>query len=174
VGRTIFQKIAYVATREGLPTGLQYARGSFGPFSGGLKAVQTRLLNDNLLQEERLGSMFRVLAGPNFERVRKDYAGALDRWAPIIEKTTDLFARMDTNQAEITATVIFAADALKKQRDSAPLEGDVLTSVMEWKQKRKPPLDEADVAAAIRNLALLRWLDVEYDPALAVPADELM
>jgi O-acetyl-ADP-ribose deacetylase (regulator of RNase III)/uncharacterized protein YwgA len=174
VGRTIFQKIAYIATREGLPTGLQYARGSFGPFSGGLKTVQTRLVNDNLLQEERLGSMFRVLAGPNYERVRKDYAEALERWAPIIDKTTDLFARMDTNQAEITATVIFAADILKKQRGGAPLEGEVVASVMEWKQKRKPPLNEADVAAATRNLAVLHWLDVEYDAGLAVPADELI
>jgi uncharacterized protein YwgA len=36
IGRTLFQKIAYVATNEGLPTGLHYQRSSFGPFSGDL------------------------------------------------------------------------------------------------------------------------------------------
>jgi uncharacterized protein YwgA len=42
-GRTIFQKIAYVATREGLPTGFHYERGSFGPFSKDLKNAETKL-----------------------------------------------------------------------------------------------------------------------------------
>ena len=41
VGRTIFQKIAYVATRAGLPTGLEYRKGSFGAFSAGLKNIET-------------------------------------------------------------------------------------------------------------------------------------
>ena len=35
VGRTTFQKIAYVATQEGLPTELQYQKSSYGPFSQG-------------------------------------------------------------------------------------------------------------------------------------------
>ncbi|HOZ46674.1 MAG TPA: macro domain-containing protein [Candidatus Hydrogenedentes bacterium] len=171
VGRTIFQKIAFVATREGLPTGLQYEKGSFGPFSGGLKAVQTRLVNDSLLQEERLGRMFRVTVGPNYERLRKGFEGALSQWTAIIERTTDLFTRMDTSRAEIAATILFAADALARERTEPPLEGEVLASVMEWKQKRRPPLSENEVATAIRNLAMLHWLNVRFDPQL--PAQEL-
>jgi uncharacterized protein YwgA/O-acetyl-ADP-ribose deacetylase (regulator of RNase III) len=173
VGRTIFQKIAYVATRAGLPTGLEYRKGSFGPFSAGLKNIETRLVNDNFLQEERLGRMFRVKVGPNYERVRREYEAALSRWDPIIEMTTDLFMRMNTEQAEITATVLFAADALRSQRKGPPLEGDVLASVMDWKQKRKPPLSEGEVASAIRNLAILRWLDVQFDPRLPVQEQEV-
>ncbi|HEY5639477.1 MAG TPA: macro domain-containing protein, partial [Dehalococcoidia bacterium] len=37
VGRIMIQKIAYFATSEGLPTGLSFTRGSFGPFSTDLK-----------------------------------------------------------------------------------------------------------------------------------------
>jgi O-acetyl-ADP-ribose deacetylase (regulator of RNase III)/uncharacterized protein YwgA len=173
VGRTIFQKIAYVATRAGLPTGLEYRRGSFGPFSAGLKNVETRLVNDNLLQEERLGRMFRVKVGPNYERVRSEYESALSRWESVIEKTTDLFMRMNTEQAEITATVLFAADTLESQRAGRPLEGEVLASVMDWKQKRRPPVSEADVASTIRNLAMLRWLDVQFDPRLPAAEPEV-
>ena len=45
VGRTIFQKIAYVATEEGLPTDLHYQRSSYGPFAPELKRAMTGLVN---------------------------------------------------------------------------------------------------------------------------------
>ena len=69
VGRTIFQKIAYVATQQGLPTGFVYQKGSFGPFCKELKIAETGLINNNLLQEERLGKMFMVKVGPNFMKL---------------------------------------------------------------------------------------------------------
>lgn len=171
-GRTIFQKLAYVATRQGLPTGFEYRKGSFGPFSGDLKNAETKLVNNNLLQEERYGKMFLVKTGPNFDRVRKDYEAALDKWTPIIEKTTDLFMRVNTDQAEVIATVMFAADALKNGNKPAPTEIEVLNSVLQWKQKRRPRLDEAVVASTIRNLGMLRWLDVRPDPNLPVLEEE--
>ena len=174
VGRTIFQKIAYIATREGLPTGFVYDKSSFGPFSPDLKPAETKLVNSNLIQEERKGQLFMVKVGPNFERVRKDYKTFFDLWKPVIDKTTDLFLRMNTDQAEVVATVIFAADALKRQRNAKPSETEVLESVLQWKQRRKPPLDTPTVASAIRNLGMLRWLDVKPDARLPVPEEELV
>jgi O-acetyl-ADP-ribose deacetylase (regulator of RNase III)/uncharacterized protein YwgA len=171
-GRTIFQKIAYVATREGLPTGFHYKRGSYGPFSKDLKNAETKLVNNNLVQEERKGSMFVVKVGPNFARVRSDFQTSIAQWKPIIEKTTDLFLRMNTDQAEVVATVIFAADALKKQQNSTPSETEVLDSVMQWKQRRQPPLEAQMVASTIRNLGMLRWLDVKPDANLPVTDEE--
>lgn len=76
-------------------------------------------------------------------------------------------------QAEVVATVIFAADALKKQKNVAPTETEVLDSVLQWKQKRRPPLDVPTVASTIRNLGMLRWLDVKPDSDLPVSAEEL-
>lgn len=70
IGRTPFQKIASVATSEGLSTGLQYQRDSFGSFSADLKELEAKLINNGLLQEERGGKMFRVTVEPNFPRVR--------------------------------------------------------------------------------------------------------
>ena len=171
-GRTIFQKLAYVATRQGLPTGFVYQKGSFGPFSRELKNAETKLVNNNLLQEERCGQMFLVKSGPNFDRVRKDSQVSLDKWLPIIDKITDLFMRVNTDQAEVIATVMFAADALKMEKRSVPTETEVLDAVLRWKQKRRPPLDEAGVASTIRNLGMLRWLDVKPDAALPVPEEE--
>ena len=97
---------------------------------------------------------------------------SIAQWKPIIEKTTDLFLRMNTDQAEVVATVIFAADALKKQRNSTPSETEVLDSVMQWKQRRQPPLEAKTVASTIRNLGMLRWLDVKPDVDLPVTEEE--
>lgn len=172
VGRTIFQKIAYVATQQGLPTGFMYQKGSFGPFSRELKNAETKLVNSNLLQEERLGRMFMVKVGPNLARVRKDFESALTRWEGIIDRTADLFMRMDTDQAEIVATVIYAADSLRKKENGDLTEMQVLDSVMRWKQRRRPPLEKSIVASTIRNLGMLRWLDVKPDASLPVSEDE--
>jgi O-acetyl-ADP-ribose deacetylase (regulator of RNase III)/uncharacterized protein YwgA len=172
VGRTIFQKIAYVATREGIPTGFQYQRGSFGPFSKDVKRAEAKLINSNLLQEERLGRMFMVKPGTEFEKVRKTNEKSLAQWETIIEKTTDLFVRMNTDQAEIVATVIFASESLQASECAQPSETEVLQSVMQWKQKRRPPLERGDVASTIRNLGMLHWLKVKADANLPVHDEE--
>jgi len=170
VGRTLFQKIAYVATNEGLPTGLHYQRGSFGPFSGDLKSLEAKLVNNGLLQEERRGKMFMVTVGPNFTRIRQKYTSQFEEWDRIIDKTVDLFSRVNTDQAEVIATVLFAAGELSDHL--RPSETAVLDAVMHWKQKRRPPLDRGTVASTIRNLATLQWLAVTPDPNLPVPEDE--
>jgi O-acetyl-ADP-ribose deacetylase (regulator of RNase III)/uncharacterized protein YwgA len=174
VGRTIFQKIAYVATNEGLPTGLQYQRGSYGPFSKVLKDVEAGLINNNLLQEERRGKMFMVKTGPNYDRVRSSYESSLVQWSHIIDKTADLFMRVNTNQAEIITTVLFTAGELEQGKHPMPSEQEVLEAVMQWKQKRRPPLDRKDVASTIRNLGLLQWLNVTASPDLPLPDEEVL
>ncbi len=174
IGRTIFQKIAYIATNEGLPTGLQYQRSSFGPFSKDLKGVETRLINANLLQEEQLGKMFMVKPGPNFSRIRSKYEPSLARWSDIIDKTSDLFMRVNTNQAEVIATVLFAAYELAQKRKEPFTEKDVLEAVMNWKQRRRPPLESNTVASTIRNLGMLHWLNAKVDPDLPVSDEETL
>lgn len=171
VGRTIFQKIAYVSTRQGLPTGFTYRKGSFGPFCTELKKAESVLVNSNLLREERSGKMFMVKVGSNYERIRGSSGSSWSRWAEIIDRTTDLFMRMNTDQAEIVATVMYAADTLKEIKKEQPSETDVLDSVMEWKQRRKPPLNKIAVASAIRNLGMLKWLDAKPDERLPVSED---
>ena len=137
-----------------------------------MKNAEAKLVNNHLLQEERKGSMFVVKVGPNFDRIRKDFQSSIAQWKPIVERTTDLFLRMNTDQADVVATVIFAADALKKERNSAPTETEVLDSVLQWKQRRRPPLDAPMVASTIRNLGMLRWLDVKPDAGLPVEEEE--
>jgi O-acetyl-ADP-ribose deacetylase (regulator of RNase III)/uncharacterized protein YwgA len=171
VGRTTFQKIAYVATEEGLPTGLNYQRGSFGPFSHEVKGLTARLINNGLIRERRFGRMFAVQVGPTFKDAREAYANELNKWEAIVEKTADLFMRLDSKQAEVVATVLFAAKTVRKATKHTPSEREVLEAVMEWKQRRRPPLNEHETALAIRNLAALRWLQVEPSQNLPLPEE---
>jgi len=168
VGRTIFQKIAYVATQEGLPTGFSYRRSSYGPFAKELKLAQTRLINSNLLQEERLGAMFAVKVGPAYKDTKRHHESFLHRYAGVIEKTTDLFMRVDTVHAEALATVMFAAVELKGGKNASVSEMDLFNAVMEWKQRRRPPLNKTIVASTIRNLGVLGWINVQPDNRLPV------
>jgi uncharacterized protein YwgA len=174
IGRTIFQKIAYVATKEGLPTGFSYYRSSYGPFCKELKLAASNLINSNLLQEERWGKMFLVKTGSSFEETKQQYKSLLDKYTSVIEKTTDLFMRVDTTQAEILATVLFVARELKEGKKASVSEMDVLNEVKQWKQRRQPSLEEASIASTIRNLGMLGWLDIKTDEKLPVPDEDLM
>lgn len=171
VGRTTFQKIAYVATEEGLPTELQYQKSSYGPFSHEVKGLTARLINNGLIHEKKLGRMLAVNVGPTFKDARKAYEADLRQLEPIIEKTADLFMRLNTKQAEVVATVLFAAKSLQRTKSDQPSERDVLRAVMDWKQRRSPPLDEPEVALTVRNLAALKWLHVKPSPNLPLPEE---
>jgi uncharacterized protein YwgA len=168
VGRTFFQKIAYVATAEGLPTQLAFVKGSYGPFSSELKPMIARLLNNGLIQEEQKGKMFRIRPGSTYADARLAYASDLERWNNTIERTVDLFMRMDTQQAEVAATVLFAENEVRRQGEEAPSERKVFDYVMQWKLKRRPPLNAIEVALAVRNLAALGWLKVAASENLPV------
>ncbi len=174
VGRTIFQKIAYIVTEEGLDTGLDYRRGSYGPYAPELKAMLGRLMNNGLIQEERLGQkMLRVRPGRTFEDAKAAYRHRLAAFEDVLQKTTDLFLRVQTtNEAELVATVIFAARQLRKQRPATVSEIEILNAVMEWKERRRPPLKKEDVALTIRNLAAHGWLDVDASADLPVTEEE--
>ncbi|NMC20647.1 MAG: Appr-1-p processing protein [Thermogutta sp.] len=173
VGRTAFQKIAYFATESGIPTGLRYQRGSYGPYAADLKRRVTALVNNGLIREERRGPMFVVRTGPTFDDARRAYIDQLDRWRETIEKITDLFMRMNTRQAEIAATVHFAAAELRQSGQAKPRESEVLRHVLDWKQSRRPPLDETDVALAIRNLNMLGWIEAEVSDDLPVGEEDV-
>lgn len=171
VGRTVFQKIAFVATREGIPTGLSYQKSSYGPFCPELKELETILVNKKLLGESTIGKMLKIQVGSSYANIREDLLDHYNKWNSIIDRVVDLFMRVDLGQAEILATVLFSADQLNNN-DVKPREVDVLNAVMEWKQRRRPPLKENDVAISIRSLAAMSWMKVVPSPDLLEYEDQ--
>jgi O-acetyl-ADP-ribose deacetylase (regulator of RNase III)/uncharacterized protein YwgA len=173
IGRTRFQKMAYIAEWAGLPLDLHFQRSSFGPYAPDLKQMVSHLMNNGLIREERSGNMFELSVGATYEGVRHIYSNDINQWSRVIDKLVDLFMRVDTRQAEIIATVIYAAEELRSSKSNKLTESDVVNAVMEWKQRRTPPLDEEQVSLTVRNLAALKWLNVEASENLRLPEHEL-
>lgn len=171
VGRITFQKIAYFATEAGLPTGLTFKKGSYGPFSADLKPMLSKLVNNGLIEELQLGKMLSVEPGRTFFDARKSFEGEIVGWLETIDTVADLFMRIRTQQAEIAASVLFTARNLRKSETEKLSEYDVFQSVMEWKVRRTPPLKPEEVAQTIRSLNMLRWVNLEPSNELPVPAE---
>ena len=172
IGRIAFQKIAYFATETGIPTRLHYQRGSYGPFAPELKPLITRLVNHGLVAETQQGPMFVYKLGPTYRDAREVCKPQLREWVPAIERIADLFLRLPrTIDAEIAATVHFAATKLASTGAGRPSERDVLDEVKRWKLKRRPPIRDKDVATTIRNLNSLGWVELKASPEL-LPTDE--
>ena len=86
VGRTMLQKIAYVATREGLTTGLAFERASYGPYAPGLKKLLSRLSYNGLLSEKPSGKLIAVTPGPTYDSARTAYESDIEWWKTLIDK----------------------------------------------------------------------------------------
>lgn len=171
IGSTIFQKIAYVASRQGLPTGLDFKRESYGPFARDLKGMKARLINNGLIREVTNGKMQQITIGPTFEAARKAYQDDIAWWQPVIQKTVDLFLRLDSTGAEIVASSLFVANELADE-GIEPTERMVFDAVLDWKKRRKPALDEDVVATAIRTLVERDWLTAQPSDDLPLPSLE--
>jgi uncharacterized protein YwgA/O-acetyl-ADP-ribose deacetylase (regulator of RNase III) len=161
VGRTRFQKLAYFATQAGIPTGLDYARGPYGPFAQDLSKLQSQLENNGVLVEHPGQSFFLLRPGPGYRNAVLAYRPFLEDHADAIERVANLMLRLTTHQAEVAATVHFAAVALARAKGSQPSEIEVLDYVRDWKHDR---LKDDELAAAIRSLATLGWLEIVPSP----------
>lgn len=168
IGRVVFQKILYIATKLGIPTGLEFGKGSYGPYSMGEKQIESRMLNNGLLNVDVVGSRHQFSVGRTYQDALRSYQDEIARWESEIHRTVDLFMRINTaNEAELVATVIFSADEVSKRCDS-PTEKDVFDEVLSWKLRRKPPLDPVAVGETIRVLAAQDWIQVGYSDELPV------
>jgi len=159
IGRVGFQKLAYFATEAGIPTKLSYRRGSYGPYASDVKQLLSKLINNGLIVEHKRGRMLATGVGPTYADAKRGYEAFLKEWEPQISKVVDLVVRMNTDDAEIAATVHFAANRLREDKGRQPTEAEILSYVKQWKLRRRPPLKDDDVALAIRKLNLLGWID---------------
>ena len=170
VGHTRLQKLCYFAAADGLALPLEFEERPYGPFAADLKRFVAKLVNNGVIAERHQGNMIRVTPGATIDNVKKNYEHRLSDYEPIISKVVDLMMRLDPRQTEIAASVLFVTQALRHQRKSNPTEHEVLAEVQRWKKRRKPPLREAEVAEAIRNLNSLGWLEADISDDL--PLDE--
>lgn len=162
VGRTMFQKICYVLTEMGVPTGFEFGKGNYGPFSGDVKTALHELANRNWLQEKPLGRMVALTVSEQYEQDRLKFTAQIEAHQKKVAKTVDLFSRIkSTEQAEEVLTVLYASRQLKRQRgEDAVAEQDIFDYILVWKKRWQTEAKRHAVAIAIRNLVLLGWMKV--------------
>jgi O-acetyl-ADP-ribose deacetylase (regulator of RNase III)/uncharacterized protein YwgA len=168
VGRTIFQKLCYVLTEMGVPTGFSFGKGTYGPFSTDVKTALHELANRNWIQEKPLGRMVALRVGPQYEQDRSKFAAQIEAHQKKIAKAVDLFSRIkSTEQAEEVLTVLYASRQLKQARGvDAVAEKDIYDYILEWKKAWQTEEKRHAVASAIRNLVLLGWMRVHISDQL--------
>ena len=162
VGRTIYQKICYVLTRNGVKTGFTFSKGSYGPYSASVKDSITALANANLITEQTLGRMVSLSVSENV--VIQEDKFSQDEWLAM-KKTVDLFGRIkSTEQAEMMATVLYAYDELKGKKKKIS-DKDVYDFVMLWKPHWEQEKN-FEVCDTIHNLAMLTLISVTHSNLL--------
>ena len=162
IGRTSFQKLAYFVTAAGVATGLSSSAAHTGltpqPHPRDLRAGQQRLAGEAQIGRQ----MIQMTVGDTFNDARVAYERELTEWHDQIHRAADLLARMQTRDAEVAATVHFVAAEVSAATGEPPTDEDILSEVMEWKSRKKPPLREDEVLNAIHSLAMLGWLRVAH------------
>ena len=174
VGRVIFQKVCYVVTAMGVPTGFKFSKGSYGPFSPDVNRALHVFANRNWLHEAPLGRMMALRVGEQYERDRVGLLEPMERHRKRIDKAVDLFSRIkSTDQAEVAMTVLFASRELKQVRSNQEVtEQQLFDYVLDWKKAWHTDEKRLALASAIRNLVMLEWMRLSPSESLST-MDEL-
>lgn len=155
VGRTIFQKVCFVLTRVGIPTGFNFVEGYYGPYATEVKDAVLVLSNANLMSEKKLGKMVETIVSPDF---RLDYNEFSQEDIYKAECAFDLLSRIkSTDQAEMIATVLFSYDELIIGGLLTVTEKQIFDHIIKWKPRWKKTREE-EIINTIESLSILGWI----------------
>lgn len=168
IGRTIFQKIAYILTEQGVETKFNFKQGSYGPFAQELNEAIKVFSNNNLIEEKTLGRMTAIHVGSAYSSAKEKNQDIIKTYEKRIAKAVDLFSRIkNTEQAEEITTVLFAARKLKKSKDDLEVtEQDLYNFILKWKKNWNEEHKKIAIADTIRNLEMLGWVRLQYSTSL--------
>lgn len=169
VGRTIFQKVCYVLTRTGIPTGFHFTEGSYGPYAEEVRDATAALSNANLMTEKQFGRMIETVVVPGFKLPSNTFtADELQR----ADYAIDLLTRIkSTDHAEMVATVLFSYDELSAQ-SSQVTDFDIFNHVLSWKRRWKGKKD-AEICSTISSLSALGWMNPVHSGRLLDTDEDL-
>lgn len=160
VGPRAFHALCYVVTEMGVPTGFNFGKGSYGPFSHGVKQALHEFANRNWVQQEQLGRMMALRVESAYERDRQRFREPIEKYQKKIAKAVDLFSRIkSTDQTEEVMTVLYASRQLKRDKSGEDVsEQELYDYILDWKKAWDRDDKRQAVAEAIRNLVLLGWM----------------
>ncbi len=170
VGRTIFQKVCYILTRAGIPTGFHFIEGTYGPYAAEVKNAITALSNESLMTEQQYGKMVETVVSPNFVLPENVFTAAELNKA---DRAVDLLSRIkSTDHAEMVTTVLFAYDELL-EKSLTVKDVDVFNRVLSWKHWWKGHKEE-EICSTISSLCSLGWMNLTQSDEFLPFDDDLI
>ena len=148
IGRVMYQKLCYFATREGLKTDFVFRQNYYGPYSDKAKDAFVNFSNLNLIYEEKKGNMEAIIISKSFDEYRAKYKELFWENKRIIDRIIDLFARIkSTNQAELYSTITFAYDEVKYKNID-----NITNYIISWKKTWNNEERLSDIKQGIADL----------------------
>lgn len=160
VGRTIFQKICYILTRYGTDLGLNFSKGTYGPYSADIKNMIQILSNNNLIQEKIEKNMILLTVTDSFSIEETKYS---EKDKENVNNTYKLFRRIkDTPQAEMITTIIYSYDQLSKNGQQKITENQLCAYIMNWKKRYQTETNESKIRELSKNLTTMKLINLDY------------
>jgi len=171
VGKTIFQKIPYILTEQGVETGFKFTPVDYGLSSMDMMNAFQLFTRANLTQEHLQGRTTIIQIDADYAEYKTKHQAVLDKYAKPIERTVDLFSRIKTtHQAEEVIIALYSARTLKKQKATPELsEKELLNYIVSWKKTWGMLEQYKSVANTIRHLQMLGWLRLKYSELTEIP-----
>lgn len=171
IGRTMYQKMCYMLTKNGLKTNFVFKQGTYGPYSAQAKEAYSIMANAMLITEEKKGKMDAIFTTSTYEKIRKTKKDLFLANEAVINKVTDMFTRIkNTEQAELWTTIIYAYYDLKEKQSSIT-EKELFNYILEWKGHWKNVDKLKDIDKGIRDLVILGYIDVQCVPGFVEDGD---
>lgn len=159
VGRVVFQKICYVLEREGIDLGLNFGKGTYGPYSTEIKEMITVLANNNYIYEKQMGNNICIFVTDQFKIDKSLYT---KQESQIVNRVYTIFKGIrNATQAELITTILFSYDELKKGNEVIT-ENQLYNYIIDWKGNRLEYKNETTIRDFIKSLCFDRMISVDY------------
>jgi O-acetyl-ADP-ribose deacetylase (regulator of RNase III)/uncharacterized protein YwgA len=163
-GRVVLHEIAFLATVAGIPMGLTFERGSYGPFASGLKRQIAKLVNNGVLVERRRGSAIVVEAGPTLVDAQAALDALAPPWEPAITNVVETIEGQSTRELELVASALLLFQDLAPD-DVTARKSHVIEELVRLKAGRRPVVDHSEAERAVRRLDDHGWLRESVTPS---------
>ena len=163
VGQTIYQKLCYVLTDEGVNTGFTFVPHNYGPHSSNAVQALSRLETMGMIKQVSIGRMTEIHVQPLYRSQRTSILEELKQFQPMIARTVELFNHVkDTDHAEEITTILFSARQIQCKLNQRDIPRSELHEYMiTWKPRWNKVNKRKRLDRAIDGLVRMGFISVQ-------------
>jgi uncharacterized protein YwgA len=157
LGRTILQKLCYLAKARGVPLSLQFDIHHYGPFCAELLSVTGDLIADGVISDQNPDpSCSRYVPGPVCDQVLRKQKTHLGKNKSVLNQIIGLFGEMSAQELELITTIHYVSCATKVRGKSN--RDSVVSTVFEIKKGKFSRQAVRSMFDELNRADLLTWI----------------